>query len=64
MRSLEEYIKEQEKEFWRTYPSLYLHCEPPYWDLERRNELLKTSLTNSIINNNYEHYRESISKAN
>ena len=38
MKSLEEYIKEQEKEFWRTYPSLYLHCEPPYWDLERRNE--------------------------
>lgn len=38
MRSLEEYIKEQEKEFWKTYPSLYLHCEPPYWDLERRNE--------------------------
>lgn len=38
MKSLQEYIKEQEKEFWRTYPYKFLHCEPPYWELERRNK--------------------------
>lgn len=38
MKSLEDFIKEQENEFWRTYPCRFLHCEPPYWELERRNK--------------------------
>lgn len=38
MKTLVEYIKEQEVEFWKNYPSMVLHCEPPYWELQRRNK--------------------------